>query len=68
MTGKALYCADYLDPARPFDQAGRGELARRFPNDPDQVFREIVSRRVEWTERSGWPLLEPTRLLWRSLH
>ena len=68
MTGKALYCADFLDPERKFDRESRAELARRFPAEPDAVFREVVRRRVEWTERSGWPLLEPTRLLWRSLH
>lgn len=68
MTGKALYSADFLDPERKFDREARAELARRFPAEPEAVFREVVRRRVEWTERSGWPLLEPTRLLWRSLH
>ena len=68
MTGRALYCADFLDPERKFDREARAELARLFPKDPDVVFRDVVRRRVEWTERSGWPLLEPTRLLWRSLH
>lgn len=68
MTGRALYCADFLDPERKFDREARAELARRFPQEPDAVFRDVVRRRVEWTERSGWPLLEPTRLLWRSLH
>ena len=68
MTGKALYCADFLDPERKFDREARAELARRFPAEPEAVFREVVRRRVEWTERSGWPLLEPTRQLWRSLH
>ena len=67
MTGRALYCADYLDPARKFDQEGRALLAAKFPKDPEAVFREVVMRRVEWTERSGWPLLEPTRELWNSL-
>lgn len=67
MTGKALYCADFLDPDRKFDREARAELSRKFPTDPDAVFREIVRRRVEWNERSGWPLLEPTRELWNSL-
>ena len=67
MTGKALYCADFLDPERKFDRAARVALARRFPDAPDEVFREVVRRRVMWTERSGWPLLEPTRRLWLSL-
>jgi HD superfamily phosphohydrolase YqeK len=67
MTGKALYCADFLDPERKFDREARAELAKRFPEDPDAVFRDVVTRRVSWTERSGWPLLEPTRRLWLSL-
>lgn len=67
MTGKALYCADFLDPERKFDRKERAELAERFPTAPDEVFRDVVRRRVEWTERSGWPLLEPTVELWRSL-
>lgn len=66
-TGRALYCADFLDPERKFDRERRAELAARFPTDPDGVFKEVVTRRVEWTERSGWPLLEPTRRLWLSL-
>lgn len=67
MTGKALYAADFLEPGRKFDPEGRAALAARFPREPDVVFREVVMRRVEWTERSGWPLLEPTRALWNSL-
>ena len=67
MTGKALYCADFLDPERTFDREARAALAQRFPDTPDEVFREVVTRRVSWTERSGWPLLEPTRRLWLSL-
>lgn len=66
-TGRALYCADFLDPERKFDRERRAELAALFPTDPDAVFREVVTRRVTWTERSGWPLLEPTRRLWLSL-
>jgi 2-amino-4-hydroxy-6-hydroxymethyldihydropteridine diphosphokinase len=67
MTGKALYCADFLDPERKFDREARAALAQRFPDAPDEVFSEVVTRRVQWTERSGWPLLEPTRRLWLSL-
>lgn len=65
--GKALYCADFLDPERKFDREVRLELADRFPKEPDAVFKEIVTRRVQWTERSGWPLLDETRRLWLSL-
>ena len=66
-TGRALYCADFLDPERKFDREVRAELAQRFPKEPEAVFKEIVTRRVQWTERSGWPLLEETRRLWHSL-
>ena len=66
-TGRALYCADFLDPERKFDRDARAALAERFPHHPDSVFREIVVRRVQWTERSGWPLLDETRRLWLSL-
>ena len=66
-TGRALYCADFLDPERKFDREVRAALAERFPHEPAAVFKEIVTRRVQWTERSGWPLLAETRRLWLSL-
>src|SRR5688500_14866320 len=42
MVGRILYCADYLDPARTFDRDIRSELARRLPEDPDGVLREVA--------------------------
>ncbi|MBL8988679.1 MAG: hypothetical protein JNJ80_20560 [Gemmatimonadetes bacterium] len=65
--GRALYCADFLEPGRRFDQAERAELAERFPKDPDQVFREVVTRRLLFLVRSGWPLPDGTARLWNAL-
>lgn len=67
MVGRVLYCADFLEPGRKFDQAERAELARRFPADPDAVFRDVVTRRFVYLIRSGWPLLESAVELWNSL-
>jgi HD superfamily phosphohydrolase YqeK len=67
MVGRILYCADFLDPGRPFEQEQRGELAERLPEDPGGVLREIARSRITHTVRSGWPLLEPTVRFWNSL-
>lgn len=65
--GRALYCADFLEPGRSFDAESRSALAARFPDDPDGVFREVVRARLLWLIRSGWPLPDPTVRLWNSL-
>jgi 2-amino-4-hydroxy-6-hydroxymethyldihydropteridine diphosphokinase len=46
-TGRALFCADYLEPGRPFDRRKRAQLAARFPADPDGVLRDVVRMRLE---------------------
>jgi len=67
MVGRVLYCADYLEPGRPFDGDGRGGLARRFPEDPGAVLREVARRRLLHQIGAGWPLLEPTVRFWNAL-
>lgn len=67
MVGRALYCADYLEPGRAFEPDQRAELAERFPRDSGGVLREVARRRIAYTVRSGWPLLEPTVRFWNSL-
>lgn len=54
--GRALYCADFLEPGRQFDRTERAALARRFPDEPAQVVREVVLRRQAYAERQGWEL------------
>ena len=67
MVGRILYCADYLDPSRPFDRERRADLAERLPHDPGSVLREVARSRISHIIRSGWPLLEPTVRFWNSL-
>jgi HD superfamily phosphohydrolase YqeK len=67
MVGRILYCADYLDPERPFARAERAELAERLPDDARLVLREVARSRLTHLVQSGWPLLEPTVRFWNSL-
>jgi HD superfamily phosphohydrolase YqeK len=67
MVGRILYCADYLEPGRPFDRERRAELARRLPSDPRGVLREVARSRLLHIVQSGWPVLDPTLRFWNSL-
>ena len=67
MVGRVLYCADFLEPGRNFDQSARAELAARFPRDPTGVLREVARSRVARLVQSGWPLPDPTVRFWNSL-
>ena len=67
MVGRILYCADFLDPGRPFNQQERAELAERLPEDAAGVLREVARSRITHIIRSGWPLPEPTVRFWNSL-
>ena len=67
MVGRILYCADYLEPGRPFDREQRAELAEKLPADPGGVLREVARSRLSHLVRSGWPLLVPTVRFWNSL-
>jgi HD superfamily phosphohydrolase YqeK len=67
MAGRILYCADYLEPGRPFRKRERAELAERLPDDPPGVLREVARSRLLHLIESGWPVLEPTHRFWNSL-
>lgn len=67
MVGRALYCADYLEPGREHQREWRAGLARRFASDAGGVLREVVQARVTRYIASGWPLPEPTVRFWNSL-
>ncbi len=67
MVGRVLYCADFLEPGRPFDAETRAALASRYPRDPPGVLLEVARRRVMYVVRSGWSLPEPTIRFWNSL-
>lgn len=65
--GRVLYCADYLEPGRTRDAERRAELARRFPRDPDGVFREVVRLRLHHLLDAGRALPDPACRLWNAL-
>ncbi|MCL4865573.1 MAG: HD domain-containing protein [Gemmatimonadales bacterium] len=67
MTGRVLYCADYLEPGRSHDREARAELAAAFPGDPRGVLGKVAERRLLHLVRSGWPIPEPTYRFWNSL-
>lgn len=67
MTGRILYCADYLEPGRSRDREARAELAAAFPADPRGVLGRVAEHRVSHLIRSGWPIPEPTYRFWNSL-
>jgi HD superfamily phosphohydrolase YqeK len=67
MVGRILYCADYLEPGRPFDRKHRAALAERLPSDPGAVLREVARARLLHIVQSGWPVHDLTRRFWNSL-
>ena len=67
MVGRMLYCADFLDPGRTFDQETRASLAGRLPREVDGVLRDVLQARLNHMVRSRWPLPEPTVRFWNSL-
>ncbi|MEP6589596.1 MAG: HD domain-containing protein [Gemmatimonadota bacterium] len=54
--GRALYCADFLEPGRTFDRDDRSALAVRFPEEPDAVLRAVVARRLSYAATRGWSI------------
>ena len=67
MVGRVLYCADFLEPGRPFDPGRRADLADRLPHDLRGVLREVARDRVSYGVRKGWPIPEPTLRFWNAL-
>jgi HD superfamily phosphohydrolase YqeK len=67
MVGRILYCADFLEPGRASGREQRAELARRLPEDPVGVLREVARMRLSRLVTSGWPIPEPTVRFWNSL-
>jgi len=66
-TGRALYMADFLEPARSFLIAERGFLARQVPHDFDATFRATVRLRLEWSLTQGGELFPESVDLWNAV-
>lgn len=65
--GRMLYCADFLEPGRIQDPTGRAALAALYPDDPDDVLREVARLRLTWLVGSAWPIPEITWRFWNHL-
>jgi 2-amino-4-hydroxy-6-hydroxymethyldihydropteridine diphosphokinase len=65
--GRALFMADFLEPGRSFDRAGRRFLADMVPHDFDGAFRQVLRSRLEWTIREGKSLFPGTVHLWNAV-
>lgn len=63
-TGRALFCADFLEPGRKFERKERAALASRFADDPDDVLREVVRMRLDRALRERQPIHARTVALW----
>lgn len=65
--GKALFMADFLEPGRKFSRQDRYFLSLQVPTSFDDVFRQVVRMRLEWTVREGNHIFPETVALWNEL-
>jgi len=63
-TGRALFCADFLEAGRHFAKKDRRTLAKRFPDDPERVLREVVRMRLDIARRDGKQIHARTLAFW----
>ncbi len=61
--GRALYCADFLEPGRGDPDGVRAALVARFAREPDAVFDAVLARRVAHARHAGLPLHPRTAAL-----
>ncbi len=62
--GRALYCADALEPGRPDPEGWRAPLRARFALDPEAVLAQVIRRRMLWQVEGGRHLHPHTVGLW----
>jgi|DewCreStandDraft_5_1066085.scaffolds.fasta_scaffold07595_6 HD superfamily phosphohydrolase YqeK len=62
--GRALYLADFLDPARAWGRQWRAALLARLPSELGAVLEEVVAARLGHQLRQGWPLLPEAVAFW----
>ncbi|MFP3947877.1 MAG: hypothetical protein ACLFWG_04035, partial [Longimicrobiales bacterium] len=66
--GRALYCADFVEPGRSSDRALRAELRSRYPGDPDGVLRDVLRSRIGYVLERGRPIFLGTARMWNRLN
>lgn len=65
--GRALYCADFVEPGRSTDPEMRAELRERYPDDPDGVLQDVLRSRVAYLLERGRPIFFGTVGMWNRL-
>lgn len=64
--GRALYLADFLEPARKFDREWRAELRARMPREMDRVLLEVMAYRIRHILEERRPIRPETIKMWNS--
>ena len=62
--GRALYCADFLEPGRPSDGDERADLRARYTQEPDAVLRAVLRKRIGYLLQRGRPIFLGTVRMW----
>jgi HD superfamily phosphohydrolase YqeK len=65
--GCALYLADFLEPGRTFDPAGRAAWRARMPHDMSRVLREVLAARLQHMILSQRPIRGETLAFWNQV-
>jgi HD superfamily phosphohydrolase YqeK len=66
-TGRALFCADFLERGRRFHTPLHAALAARFPEDPAGVLREVVRMRIERASLKREEIHARTLAFWEAV-
>lgn len=64
--GRALYCADALEPGRPDPDGWRAHLREAFPGDPPGVLAQVLNRRMTWQVQGRHHLHPDTVAFWNE--
>lgn len=65
--GRALFCADFLDPGRDFRPRRRGALRDRMPAELTAVTREVLAERIRYLLDRERPVFPVTIRFWNRL-
>lgn len=65
--GKALYLADFLEPARDFEREWRASLAARMPAEMDEVLVEVLGARIRNLVDRRKPVSPETADFWSAM-
>ena len=66
--GKALYCADFLEPGREIRKKKRAAWRERMQHELDDVVREILGARIRHMTKRGRTIRPETIGFWNSLN